>query len=92
MSELERLIKKYNITNKDLIECLDISMAEFEVWYKDYIYGIFLNENDKYTVATNYGDNQEYNTLDDVFDNLVLCDGTSFLEALDKNLVDDFDF
>ena len=92
MSELERLIKKYNITNKDLIECLDISMAEFEVWYKDYIYGIFLNENDKYTVATNYGDNQEYNTLDDVFDNLVLCDVTSFLEALDKNLVDDFDF
>jgi len=92
MSELERLIKKYNITNKDLIECLDISMAEFEVWYKDYIYGIFLNENDKYTVATNYGDNQEYNTLDDVFDNLVLCDGTPFLEALDKNLVDDFDF
>lgn len=92
MSELERLIKKYNITNKDLIECLDISMEEFEVWYKDYIYGIFLNENDKYTVATNYGDNQEYNTLDDVFDNLVLCDGTPFLEALDKNLVDDFDF
>lgn len=92
MSELERLIKKYNITNKDLIECLDISMAEFEIWYKDYIYGIFLNENDKYTVATNYGDNQEYNTLDDVFDNLVLCDGTPFLEALDKNLVDDFDF
>lgn len=92
MSELERLIKKYNITNKDLIECLDISMAEFEVWYKDYIYGIFLNENDKYTVATNYGDNQEYNTLDDVFDNLVLCDGTSFLEALDKNLIGDFDF
>lgn len=74
MSELERLIKKYNITNKDLIECLDISMAEFEIWYKDYIYGIFLNENDKYTVATNYGDNQEYNTLDDMFDNLVLCD------------------
>lgn len=92
MSELERLIKKYNITNKDLIECLDISMAEFEIWYKDYIYGIFLNENDKYTVATNYGDNQEYNTLDDMFDNLVLCDGTPFLEALDKNLIDDFDF
>lgn len=92
MTELERLIKKYNITNKDLIECLDISMAEFEVWYKDYIYGIFLNENDKYTVATNYGDNQEYNTLDDVFDNLVLCDGTPFLEALNKNLIDDFDF
>lgn len=92
MTELERLIKKYNITNKDLIECLDISMAEFEIWYKDYIYGIFLNENDKYTVATNYGDNQEYNTIDDVFDNLVLCDGTPFLEALAKNLVDDFDF
>lgn len=92
MSELERLIKKYNITNKDLIECLDISMAEFEIWYKDYIYGIFLNENDKYTVATNYGDNQEYNTLDDMFDNLVLCDWTPFLEALDKNLIDDFDF
>ncbi|MDD7457914.1 MAG: hypothetical protein PUK83_05770 [Clostridia bacterium] len=91
MSELERLIKKYNITNKDLIECLDISMAEFEIWYEDYIYCVH-HYNDKYYVSTSEGEEFEYNMLDDVFDNLVLCDGTPFLEALDKNLIGDFDF
>ncbi len=66
-------------------------MAEFEIWYEDYIYCVH-HYNDKYYVSTSEGEEFEYNTLDDVFDNLVLCDGTPFLEALDKNLIGDFDF